>query len=68
MGEGDVEDVGPFFEFFTEVGVVEDRVDCAVPATRLHLSPHISEPEIPAKKLRKGRGVTYSIILGLAPV
>jgi hypothetical protein len=53
VGEGDIEDVGPFFELFAEVGVVEDCVDCAVPATPLHLSLHNLKPKNPGIEIAK---------------
>lgn len=36
FGEGDAEDVGPFFEGFGEVGVGEGEVGCSVPAVKIN--------------------------------
>lgn len=34
MGEVNAEDVGPFLEFFTEIGVVEGGIDGSMPSIK----------------------------------
>ena len=57
FGEGDAENVGPFFEGFGEVGIGEGEVGCSVPAVKHNVS----------KVMHLGKllgGVAHSNILG----